>query len=56
MEWSSNSIGQAEPHRASIVIFIFDRINRIDWIYSFLGFRMKPRNNNLAFSEKRKYN
>jgi hypothetical protein len=55
------SLGQG----ASIVIFIFDRINpstifrtygagRINWIYCFLGFLMKPRNNNPAFRGKRK--
>ena len=37
-----------------ILIFILDRINKIDWIYCFLGFQTKPRNNNPAFSGKRK--
>jgi|GEM_PF-2017282 len=37
-----------------IVIFVLDRINRIDWIYCFLGFRTKPRNSHPAFSGKRK--
>jgi len=46
-----------------IVILILDRINWIDWIYCFLGFRpvplkagTKPRNNNLAFSESKTKN
>jgi hypothetical protein len=37
-----------------IIIFILDRINRIDWIYCFLGFQTKPRNNHTAFSGSRK--
>jgi len=37
-----------------IIIFILDRINRIDWIYCFLGFQTKPRNSHPAFSGKRK--
>lgn len=29
---------------------MLDRINKTDWIYHFLDFRLKPRNSNPAFS------
>ncbi len=46
---SAELVGYALKHGIVTI-----RINKIDWIYCFLGFQMKPRNNHPAFSEKRK--